>query len=529
MARSGSNRVRVWPDDAVTRPWLLSPRQDLVHEVASDDEARRATFPYATVFDQQHGPFLDYRRTVSTTDDGRLREEINWRLDIPWFGWLLRAGCRQVERRRHPLRSTGRGSGVPWWAPPQLLEPHHVLLLGLLAAASLSSAFVNTLFTQTVAFAAEEFDVGQGGQGIAAAVVRLGIVFALPLTWLADRRGRRRMMLVAAWSAPIVSAMGALAPSFPVLVATQTIGRPLGIALDVIIAVVAIEEMPRGARAYAISVLAMASGLGAGVAVLALPLADVSTYGWRLVYVVALVWLVVALDLTRRLPETQRFQQFQQFQQRDFSVARPRRPRIRRARFAMLASVMVLTNLFVASASIFQNRFLRDELGYSATTITIFTLATATPAALGLLVGGRLADRRGRRALAAIGMPVGALILAASFALSGAALWFVVFVGGLVSAIAFPALAVYRRELFPTGSRGRVNGVLVAVALVGGSVGLVATGWLLERGWTYAQVMGSLALASILAGVIIALGYPETSRRELEDINPEDRLPGPIG
>jgi MFS family permease len=330
------------------------------------------------------------------------------------------------------------------------------------------------------------------------------------------------MMLVAAWSAPIASAMGALAPSFPVLVATQTIGRPLGIALDVIIAVVAVEEMPRGARAYAISVLAMASGLGAGVAVLALPLADVSTYGWRLVYVLALVWLVVALDLTRRLPETQRFQRFQQ---RDLLVERPR---IDRTRFAMLASVMVLTNLFVASASIFQNRFLRDELGYSATAIAVFTLVTATPAALGLLVGGRLADRRGRRALAAVGMPIGALILAAAFALSGAALWFVVFVGGLISAIAFPALAVYRRELFPTGSRGRVNGVLVAVALVGGSVGLVVTGWLLERGWSYAQVMGSLAVASILAGVIIAVGYPETSRRELEDINPEDRLADPL-
>jgi len=523
VARSGSNRVRVWPNDAVTRAWLLSPRHDLVHETTGGDGDQGDAHPDTTVFEQHHGPFLDYRRCVSATDDGHLREEIRWRLDIPWFGWLLRAGCRHVERRRHPHRATGRGAGLPWWAPPERLEPHHVLLLGLLAAASLSSAFVNTLFTQTVAFAAEEFDVGQRGQGVAAAVVRLGIVLALPITWLADRRGRRRMMLVAAWSAPIVSAMGAIAPSFPVLVATQTVGRPLGIALDVIIAVVAVEEMPRGARAYAISVLAMASGLGAGVAVMALPLADVSTYGWRLVYVVALVWLVVAVDLTRRLPETQRFQRFQRL---DRLTERPRRPRIDRARFALLASVMVLTNLFVASASIFQNRFLRDERGYSATAITVFTLVTATPAALGLLVGGRLADRRGRRALAAIGMPAGALVLAAAFALSGAALWLMVFAGGLISTIAFPALAVYRRELFPTGSRGRVNGVLVAVALAGGSVGLVVTGWLLERGWSYVQVMGSLATASILAGLIIAVGYPETSRRELEELNPEDRLPG---
>ena len=71
-----------------------------------------------------------------------------------------------------------------------------------------------------------------------------------------------------------MTALGALAPTFPALVATQAIGRPLGLALDFLIAVVAAEEMPRNSRAYAVSVLAMASGLGAGIAVIALPLAD---------------------------------------------------------------------------------------------------------------------------------------------------------------------------------------------------------------------------------------------------------------
>ena len=67
----------------------------------------------------------------------------------------------------------------------------------------------------------------------------------------------------------------------------RRIGRPLGLALDFLVAVVAAEEMPRNSRAYAVSVLAMASGLGAGVAVMALPLADISAGSWRLVYLVA--------------------------------------------------------------------------------------------------------------------------------------------------------------------------------------------------------------------------------------------------
>ena len=102
----------------------------------------------------------------------------------------------------------------------------------------------------------------------------------------AARRDRR-------WRSPrpLVTALGALAPTFPFLVATQALGRPLGLALDFLVAVVAAEEMPRNSRAYAVSVLAMASGLGAGVAVIALPLADLSAGAWRLVYLVALIWL----------------------------------------------------------------------------------------------------------------------------------------------------------------------------------------------------------------------------------------------
>ena len=122
---------------------------------------------------------------------------------------------------------------------------------------------------------------------------------------LADRIGRRRVVVAMAVAAPLVTAAGALAPTFPVLVATQAIGRPLGLALDFLVAVVAAEEMPRNSRAYAISILALASGLGAGIAVMALPLADISAGSWRLVYLLALVWLVVAVDIARRLPETE--------------------------------------------------------------------------------------------------------------------------------------------------------------------------------------------------------------------------------
>ena len=212
-----------------------------------------------------------YTREVEHIDS-TVRETTTYRLVIPWFAWLFSWPVRRALRRQD-RGAHGRAAGVqPWWAPPDRLDPQQALLLGLLAAASMTAAYTNTLFTQTANYAAEDFDVGKFGQGIGGVVVRIGVIFARPMAFMADRVGRRRMIVLASWLAPLVSALGALAPTFPILVATQTLGRPMGLALELLVAVAAAEEMPRNSRAYAVSVLAMASGLGAGIAVMGLPL-----------------------------------------------------------------------------------------------------------------------------------------------------------------------------------------------------------------------------------------------------------------
>jgi MFS family permease len=317
---------------------------------------------------------------------------------------------------------------------------------------------------------------------------------------------------VVAWAAPIVTALGAVAPNFPSLVATQTIGRPLGLALDFLVGVVAAEEVPRNSRAYAVSVLALASGLGAGVAVVSLPLADLADNAWRLPYVIALIWLVPAVDALRRLPETTRFR-------RRHAIA----PRLDRRRFAILGGVAFLANIFVAPASFFQNRYLEDVRGYSALVIATFTLVTATPAAVGLMVGGRLADAAGRRRLIAVALPLGTVLVAASFAVGGVAMWLAMTAGAVVGSIAFPAMSVYRTELFPTGNRSWAAALLTVLALAGGIGGLLAAGGLRDAGWSYGSIMGTLSLAQLGVLAIVATTLPETAHRSLEELNPLDR------
>lgn len=384
----------------------------------------------------------------------------------------------------------------------------------------MSSAFVNTLFTQTVAYAADEFGIGNSGQGIGAAVVRWGIIICLPLVALADRRGRRPLMISMAWAAPIISAAGALSPSFPFLVATQTIGRPLGLTLDILIAVVAVEEMPRNARAYATGLLAVLSGAGAGIAVASLPLADISTTSWRYIYLVTLVWLLVAVALMKWLPESQRFEQHHEVNANVRAQARA----ALRHNIGRICTVVFLTNLYIATASIFQNRYLKDDRGYSAALVALFTVATSAPASIGLIVGGRIADERGRRMLGATMVPVGAFLLALSFNTSGTTMWIVAIAGGLAFGVSYPAMAVYRGELFPTTVRSMAGGLIMTSALIGGSIGLIGGGQVLDSGVNYGTVMLWLVLGPVIASFIVWFRYPETAHKELEEINPTDAL-----
>lgn len=482
------------------------PRNHLVAErlVGSDADGDR--------YEQAEGPFRDYARTVRVEGD-EVVDTTTYRLEIPWFGWLFRWPVR------HALRHHGAGNGTPpRWAPPDRLEPRHVMVLGLLAAVSMPSAFVNTLFTQTVNFAADDFGISEQGQGIAGVMVRLGIVLALPFAVLADRLGRRRMIVLLAWLAPLLASLGSLAPNFWVLAVSQTIARPLGLALDLLIAVAAAEEMPRNSRAYAVSILAMASGLGAGVAVMSLPLADLGPGGWRFVYVVALVWLTAAVTVSRRLTETPRFEHI-------VETHHVGDAHIDKKRFAIIAGVAFLANLFIAPASFFQNRYLDDVRGYSAGEISLFTLATATPASIGFVLGGRLADTAGRRRVLATSIPLATGGLVLSFAVGGPVMWGAAFIGGLVAGMAFPAFSVYRTEMFPTGRRGQAGGLIVACALVGGSVGLLLAGFLIDRGWSYGQTMATLAIAQVVTATVVFTTYPETAHKTLEEINPEDADP----
>lgn len=476
---------------------LLRPRTDLVVEEALGDGR----------FVAVEGPVRSYERRVEVAD-GVVTTTVDYELAVPYFGWLFR-----LAFGRHMAGPPRTVEGTPWWAPPAVLDARAASVLGSLAALSVVLGYLNTLFTQTITFAGEEFHAGDGAQGVAGGVVRIGGLLALVVVAAADKRGRRGVLLKASLAGCVLAVTGAAAPSLPWLTASQTVARGFATALLLLVAIVAAEEVPARSRAYGVSLLAMAGGLGAGGAVIALKLADLGTKGWRLVYVLPVLGVPLVASVRRHLPESRRFLAPHP------EVAFTGHGR----RLWLLAISGLLNNLFVAPQSQFSNRFLRAERGFSAGKISLLSLVTGLPGIIGIVVGGRLADVRGRRQVAAVALVAGTLCTVGFFFAHGWAVWAWPLLGTTISTATIPALGVYGPELFPTSLRGRANGVVGVCALAGSAMGLAGAGLLADHYGRIGPAMFLLGLGPLLVAAVVLTAYPETAGVELEDLNPEDR------
>jgi predicted MFS family arabinose efflux permease len=474
---------------------LRQPRDDpMLREVADGPDRFRCA----------EGPFWAYERTL-TVGDERVVERIDYDLAIPGWGAVFRWAVRRRLTRPSPEPS--------WWMPPDRLDPSTTVALACLAAFTLIAGYTGSLIAQTITFAADEFGASDRAQGVVLAATRVGVLLALAAVAASDRRGRRDLIRLTAYGVCVLTATSALAPDLAWLGVSQTLARGLSTALALLISILAAELVPRNSRAWTVSILVLTAALGSGMAVWLLPLADLGEQAWRLLYVVPLLGIPFTRWVIRGLPESARFQA---------AVERPP-AKAHAGRFWLLGASAFLAATFVAPAAQFLNDFLRDDLGFSATRISIFTLLTNTPGLIGIVIGGRLADVRGRRVVGAIGMIGGVALTVAMYQSQGVSLWAFSIAATIVGAAAVPALGVYGPELFATTARGRANGLISVLGVMGSALGLIVVGSLSDRSGGLAAAMPVVAIGPALLAVLILVAYPETAHRELEDINPEDQ------
>jgi len=446
---------------------------------------------------------------------------VRYRRALPYFGWLwaplLRRRARAVERAADAGEPLPRDQ--PWWAPPVPLDPAAAGAVGAICLISLVWSYAGGtggLLTATLPYAADVYDVGDRGLGIGLAIVRAGVLAALPLALLVDRRGRRGFVVAAALAHCVISALIGLAPTFETYVGAHLVLRCLDTALAVGLAVLLVESVPAGSRGMALSGVLLAAGSGSAIAILVLPLADAGRGGFAAVYVLQLAAVPFVLDAGRRLGESRRY------------LTHAREPhRYRelvtgsyRGRMAALGAAIFAGAIFTAPAVEFFNRYLDDVRDFSSFELVVFLTLTGVPSAPMVLAGGRLADLLGRKRVGVPLLALSAACLAAFYLVPEPWIWALALVGQMAGAGGGAALAPYAAELFPTRVRSAAGTVTRVVAVAGGATGLVAAG-LLSDSLGLGPSVAALVACPVVALAIVLLRFPETSRRELEETSGE--------
>ena len=354
--------------------------------------------------------------------------------------------------------------------------------------------------------------------GIGLAVIRLSSVLGLPLTGLADRVGRRRMLLVTVIIGLAVTVTAAASPGYWWFVAVFALGRPFLSATNALAQVVAAEQTGSGQRARAVALVTAGYGVGAGLTAVLHSLASASL-GFRGVFALAVVPLALVPLIARWVSEPDRFAVAAAARDHPRPVLGAVSPRFR-ARLAVLVAITLAVALVTGPANTFVFLYAQNIRHLAGGLTAVMVVAAGAFGLGGLLVGRWLADHLGRRPTGALGL-VG-IAACATLAYSGSSLALVVgyVLGVLAGSVLAPAAGALVNELFPTAVRASVAGWLLVAGVLGAVGGLVAFGAVADLGNRF-----SLAAVVLFSPAALATGLfwcvPETKGREPEDLWPD--------
>ena len=469
------------------------------------------------IFKLADGPFISYQRTVNVnvkTSDCEVTETFSYKISAPFWRYLLHFPMKRALKNSNSSKNFS-----VWWAPPNRFDSLTSQTVSLLCVAAIVTGFLGALIGQTATFAAEEFEAGDRAQGILLATVRIGVLLTVFITALADNRGRKKLLEFSLYGGCFLAVLSALSPNLWTLGVTQSFARGFATSISILIGIMAAEVAPKGSRAYIAGLLTLSAGLGAGIPVWILFLADLHMKGWRLLFAVALIFFPVIRWINLHLEESKRF--VAHIEHRKFDSGKKQRIIVKRVLF--LASVAFLLFLFVSPASQFRNEFLRDERNFSAAKISLFLLTAYTPQIIGVGIASKVSDLKGRKPVAMIAVGIGTILTVLSYSIAGFGMWLITMSAGIISAGAGPSLGVYSAEMFGTGRRGQASGLLSLTAVAGSAFGLLICGDLSERFNSFGDAFAILAIGPLLVVLIVYFFFPESANQELEDLNPDDR------
>lgn len=381
---------------------------------------------------------------------------------------------------------------------------------GVLVPLSLVGFFLNYdtgLLSLAAPTIAEGLGVTVATFGIGVAVIRVAALGSMPVLRLADRVGRRQMLLVSVLAFTVATAATSLAWGLATFVAFQMVARLFLATEESLAGIVISEEVRPDRRGAGLTLLGIIAMTGFGLVATMLLLVPHTPLGWRVLYIAALPPLVLVAWLRRNLRETRAFTVAQDEARVQSSfwphVDASHRPFLWRITVVLGTHGMLGTPVFFYAAELAQ-----DGYGWEGL-FTVIVIAAGPATLLGYVAGGRVSDRVGRRPVligSALVMVLGVVLVFTGqrwlfapgfFLLTGAD-------AGLVA-----VRPSYLSELFPTEVRATLLSFVFAVVVAAGSAGLVVVG-VLDGTWSTRTSIYALT-AVMLGGLVAVRGLPETA------------------
>jgi MFS family permease len=308
----------------------------------------------------------------------------------------------------------------------------------------------------------------------------------------------------------------------------QMLSRAFLLTAAALAVVILVEELPAEQRGGGIALLSILGGMGFGLSAGLYALIERLPYGWRTLYAIGLLPVLVLPFMRRALRETRRFEVDRDARAAAGEAGGWLTPLLALARRSpRQAAAVGIAGAFGAMGGIaffqYTSWFVQNVHGWGPARYTLLVIGGGLIGLLGNVLGGRGSDRFGRRRIGFAGWillpgcvalfylgPPETLVLA----------WGLAVLCGSASEIVLRALAT---ELFPTSHRATAGGWLVLVQTVGWSVGLFLVGVLADSGDDLPGVISALSLASLAGALVFVTLVPETHRRELEELSEAPR------
>jgi putative MFS transporter len=405
------------------------------------------------------------------------------------------------------------------------------LMFALLMSATIFEGYDITIFHLCTPHIMETFAMSDREIGFVATLVRFGGILSFGIVASADLYGRRPILSITVVFYTLFTLATALSRGVVTFTIFQSAAQ-LFLAAEFGVAVTMVsEEFPDETRGRAIAALHTVAFLGVAAAATLYPLVAPSGWGWRGMYLLGIVPLLLTAFLRRGLRETMRFQALEAARKMAGAARERLLPKLRsslvefagpyRNRFILIAILWNSIGLVGGPTITFFSLLAIRDHHWTAAQVGLALILAYLMGSVGSLLSGYAMDRIGRRITTAVFYLASAISMAIMFG-SG---WHGSVRFGIVATqfayqAARTATSALSAELFPTEIRA--SGYSLTVQVVG------------QLGWTLSPLLVGL-LSVPLGGIgnaaslfalgpivgVIALGYvPETRGKTLEEISP---------